>query len=61
MITPTIPPRVDYELTPMGRSLLKPIMAMAVWSDENRAAIQESRKHYDMKVLNRVKVGESKI
>jgi DNA-binding HxlR family transcriptional regulator len=45
----------------MGRSLLKPIMAMAVWSDENRAAIQESRKRYDMKVLNRVKAAEPKI
>jgi DNA-binding HxlR family transcriptional regulator len=61
MITLTVPPRVDYELTPMGRSLLKPIMAMAVWSDENRAAIQESRKRYDMKVLNRVKAAEPKI
>jgi DNA-binding HxlR family transcriptional regulator len=61
MITLNVPPRVDYELTAMGRSLLKPIMAMAVWSDQNRAAIQESRKRYDAKVLNQVKVGEPKI
>ncbi len=58
MITPTVPPRVDYELTAIGRSLLKPIMAMAIWSDENRAAIQESRKRYDTRVLNQVKAGE---
>jgi DNA-binding HxlR family transcriptional regulator len=61
MITPTVPPRVDYELTSMGRSLLKPIMAMAVWSDENRAAIQESRKRYDAKVLNQLKAGAPEI
>src|SRR5262245_36683565 len=35
---PTIPPRVDYELTVMGRTLLKPIMALADWSEENRVS-----------------------
>ena len=31
-VTPTIPPRVDYELTELGRSLLKPVNALADWA-----------------------------
>ena len=30
-VTPTTPPRVDYALTRLGRSLLDPIMALAEW------------------------------
>src|SRR5438093_7476664 len=52
-IFPTIPPRVDYELTAMGRTLLKPINALAEWSDENRVAIQEARSRYDAKAARR--------
>lgn len=46
---PTIPPRVDYELTKMGRTLLQPIMELARWSEKNRASIEESRTRYDSK------------
>ena len=31
-VTPTIPPRVDYELTGLGQSLLKPILGLANWA-----------------------------
>src|SRR5258706_12703554 len=55
-IFPTIPPRVDYELTAMGRTLLKPINALAEWSEENRAAIQQARGRYDAKESRRAKV-----
>lgn len=55
-IFPTIPPRVDYELTAMGRTLLKPINALAEWSEENRAAIQDARNRYDTKQSRRAKV-----
>ena len=55
-IFPTIPPRVDYELTTMGRTLLKPINALAEWSEENRAAIQEARTRYDAKASRRAKL-----
>jgi DNA-binding HxlR family transcriptional regulator len=48
-VFPTIPPRVDYELTAMGRTLLRPISALAEWSEENRGAIQEARSRYDAK------------
>jgi DNA-binding HxlR family transcriptional regulator len=46
-IFPTIPPRVDYELTPMGRTLLDPILALASWAESHRFEIQAAREHYD--------------
>lgn len=46
-VTPTIPPRVDYELTALGRTLLEPISALAVWAEANRGAVQEARARYD--------------
>lgn len=46
---PTIPPRVDYELTDLGRTLLKPVMALVHWADENQVAIAEAHKRFDEK------------
>jgi DNA-binding HxlR family transcriptional regulator len=43
----TIPPRVDYELTPLGRTLLEPIMALGEWAGANRVAIQTARDRFD--------------
>jgi DNA-binding HxlR family transcriptional regulator len=44
---PTIPPRVEYELTKRGRSLLEPVSGLAMWALQNRAAIQEARRRFD--------------
>jgi DNA-binding HxlR family transcriptional regulator len=46
-VFPTIPPRVEYELTDLGRTLRKPIQALAKWAQENRERIQQSRNRYD--------------
>lgn len=43
----TIPPRVDYELTKLGRSLLGPVSELGLWARKNRSAIQNSRQRYD--------------
>jgi DNA-binding HxlR family transcriptional regulator len=43
-VTPTIPPRVDYSLTPLGKTLTKPLRALYEWTIENRKAILEARK-----------------
>ena len=37
-VFPTIPPRVDYELTKLGRSLLEPVSGIGLWARQNRAA-----------------------
>ena len=46
-VTPTIPPRVDYELTELGHSLEKPICALVHWAMDHSAAIHESQTRYD--------------
>jgi DNA-binding HxlR family transcriptional regulator len=45
----SVPPRVDYELTPMGRTLGKPLKSLLQWSTENRAAMAEARRSYARK------------
>lgn len=46
-VYPTIPPRVEYELTELGLTLLVPIHALADWADKNRTTIQTSRDRFD--------------
>jgi len=46
-VTPTTPPRVDYELTALGSTLLAPITALAEWAKKNRGAIQSARDRFD--------------
>jgi len=46
-VFPTVPPRVDYELTKLGRSLLEPVSRLGLWARQNRAAIQSARRQFD--------------
>src|SRR6266568_2562008 len=46
-VFPTIPPRVDYELTPLGETLLEPIQGLAEWAAEHRSSIQTARDKFD--------------
>ncbi len=46
-VTPTIPPRVDYELTELGQSLQKPISGLATWALENVEAIHGAQARFD--------------
>ena len=45
-IFPTVPPRVDYELTPLGVTLIKPVRALLDWTIDNRAAMAQTRLAY---------------
>jgi DNA-binding HxlR family transcriptional regulator len=49
---PTIPPRVEYGLTKLGRSLLIPITALGDWAAQNRERIQAARERYDTQNSN---------
>src|ERR1700722_10043768 len=42
-----IPPRVVYELTPLGRSLEQPIRSIAEWAERNIEEIAAAREAYD--------------
>ena len=44
---PGVPPRVDYELTDLGRSLQAPIDALRTWIEANSARILAHRESYD--------------
>ena len=46
-VIPTIPPRVDYELTPLGHSLRVPVQALGSWAFEHHSLIAEARQTYD--------------
>jgi DNA-binding HxlR family transcriptional regulator len=46
-VYPTIPPRVEYELTRLGRNLLVPIAQLGDWAAQNRERIQAARDRYD--------------
>ncbi|PZQ90416.1 MAG: transcriptional regulator [Leifsonia xyli] len=42
-----VPPRVEYELTPMGASLVDASIALLSWAMEHQSAIERSRAAYD--------------
>lgn len=44
---PEVPPRVEYELTPMGVSLIGPALALAGWAIEHNEEIAASRAAHD--------------
>jgi DNA-binding HxlR family transcriptional regulator len=46
-VFPTIPPRVDYALTPLGRDLLDPVSALGEWATRNQAKIARAREKFD--------------
>jgi DNA-binding HxlR family transcriptional regulator len=46
-VFPTIPPRVDYALTRLGRSLREPVSALEAWALRHRATIAEARLRFD--------------
>jgi DNA-binding HxlR family transcriptional regulator len=45
-VTPVTPPKVEYELTDLGRDLLNPVQALADWVIANSAQIDASRAAY---------------
>lgn len=46
-VTPSIPPRVDYDLTELGRSLLKPVNALEQWALDHVETIHAAQARFD--------------
>jgi DNA-binding HxlR family transcriptional regulator len=46
-VLPAAPPRVEYSLTVLGRSLLDPLASLKAWAAEHQPAVQAARKAYD--------------
>jgi DNA-binding HxlR family transcriptional regulator len=45
---PTIPPKVEYNLTEMGKSFRDPVSALGQWALENIDEIDKARETYDL-------------
>ncbi|WP_189644501.1 helix-turn-helix domain-containing protein [Mesorhizobium sp. M9A.F.Ca.ET.002.03.1.2] len=46
-VFPTIPPRVDYELTDLGYELLVPVGALGEWARKNTERVKVAREKFD--------------
>ena len=46
-VEPSIPPKVEYALTKLGRTLLEPIEALTQWALDHRVKIHEAQQKYD--------------
>lgn len=46
-VYPQIPPKVEYELTPMGKSLLPHLHELALWAVMNMEQIKASRQQHE--------------
>ena len=46
-VFPTIPPRVDYELTDLGRELRVPVNALGEWARKNISRVNAARARFD--------------
>ncbi|GAA5314824.1 MAG: helix-turn-helix domain-containing protein [Candidatus Pelagadaptatus aseana] len=49
-VYPEVPARVEYELTEMGRDIVKPLYQLVSWADKHHDDIKRSRAAYDEKV-----------
>ncbi|MDB5476644.1 MAG: transcriptional regulator [Phenylobacterium sp.] len=46
-VTPSVPARVDYELTALGRSLQTPVVALGQWAFDNIPQMEAARAAFD--------------
>src|SRR2546421_11595453 len=49
-VFPLVPPRVDYELSPLGSTLLETIQSLVAWAGEHGNEIAAARAAYDARV-----------
>lgn len=55
-VHPVVPPRVDYDLTPLGASLHSTIKALVTWTEEHQQEIAGARNRYDLRADERTPV-----
>jgi DNA-binding HxlR family transcriptional regulator len=46
-VYPTIPPRVEYALTPLGRTLIDPLVTLNAWAMKHRPTVEKARAKFD--------------
>ena len=46
-VFPTVPPRVDYALTELGKTLIQPLTAIGAWAIAHRDEVADARANFD--------------
>ena len=46
-VFPEVPPRVEYELTPLGRRFMQPVRGLVTWLQSNWSTIRTARETFD--------------
>ncbi|GAA4482200.1 MULTISPECIES: winged helix-turn-helix transcriptional regulator [Gluconacetobacter] len=46
-VFPEVPPRVEYEMTPLGKGLLRPTQGLVDWAKENWEQVRKAQSQYD--------------
>jgi DNA-binding HxlR family transcriptional regulator len=49
-VYPVVPPRVDYDLTPTGHTLLATVRQLVEWAEDHTGDIDAARAQYDSRV-----------
>ncbi|MEU8709903.1 helix-turn-helix domain-containing protein [Streptomyces sp. NPDC048565] len=52
-VHPVVPPRVDYELTPLGATLHNTIRSLVTWTEAHQSEIADARTEYDQRASER--------
>jgi len=55
-VYPVMPPRVEYALTPMGRTLLETVGTLVAWAEDHVTQIEDARAAYDTRVPSGTRV-----
>ncbi|MEU1879920.1 helix-turn-helix domain-containing protein [Streptosporangium sp. NPDC020072] len=50
-VYPVVPPRVEYELTPLGISLHEVIKTLVIWTEDHQQEISDARSEFDQREL----------
>jgi len=50
-VTPSVPPRVDYSLTALGKSLRTPVAELGAWAMANRPEVDAARERFDAREI----------
>ncbi|MGW5970511.1 winged helix-turn-helix transcriptional regulator [Streptomyces sp. NPDC055186] len=56
-VYPTVPPKVEYDLTPMARELYSSLAGLVEWAERHRGAIAQARAAYDSTVATATRAG----
>lgn len=55
-VYPVMPPRVEYALTPMGRTLLETVGTLVAWAEDHVTQIEDARSAYDTRAASGTRV-----